>query len=101
MSCQSSYKHIAYKDSEHPPKLSISNGWCIGELPKDTIDGEIEDILASSLARMRLFANVYSYNVGTHKLIKGHNVFFLNDPEHVGASLEYLVKSGAPLIYML
>ena len=27
---------------------------------------------------------------------KGHHVFFLNDTEHVGASFEYMVKSGAP-----
>ena len=48
------------------------------------------------MARIRIFANVYSYNAGAHKAIKGHHVFFLNDPEHVGASFEYLVKSGTP-----
>ena len=81
--------------------MVISNGWCIGELPKNICDGKIEDILASSVAKIRIFANVYSYNAGAHKAIKRHCVFFLNDSEHVGASFEYLVKSGAPTeIYM-
>ena len=39
---------------------------------------------------------MYSYNAGARKAIKGHHVFFLNDPEHVGASFEYTVKSGVP-----
>ena len=66
------------------------------------INREIDDILASSVAIFRIFANVYSYTGGAHKAIKGQHVFFLNDPEHVGASFEYLMKSGSlPDIYVM
>ena len=75
MSCDSCHRHIAYKDTDLPPKFAISNGWCIGEIPQNIIDGEIEDILASSVARIIIFANVYSYNAGAHKAIKGHHIF--------------------------
>ena len=96
MTCESCFNNIAYSDSENPPKFAISNGWCIGEVPNDIIDGEVSEILESSVAQIRIFANVYSYNAGAHKAIKGHHIFFLNDPEHVGASFEYLVRNGAP-----
>ena len=62
MSCQTCYTHIAYNDSEKPPKFAISNGWCIGQFPKNLIDGDIDNILESLVARYRIFANVYSYN---------------------------------------
>ena len=66
------------------------------------INREIDDILASSVAIFRIFANVYSYTGGAHKAIKGQHVFFLNDPEHVGASFEYVIKSGLlPDIYVM
>ena len=95
MSYDSCHRHIAYADTDLPPKFAISNGWCIGELPNNIIDQEIEDILASSVARIRIFANVYSYNAGAHKVIKGHHVFFINDQDHVGKSFDFMLKSGA------
>ena len=88
--------HILRKDADKPPNFAISNGWCIGEMPHNLVNGDMNDILASSVARLRTFSNVYSYSAGAHKAIKGHHVFFLNDPEHVGASFEYLVNAGAP-----
>ena len=75
MSCESCFRNIAYSTYDVPPKYAISNGWCIGELPRNLIDGDIEDILASSVARLRIFSNVYSYNAGAHKAIKGNHVF--------------------------
>ena len=94
MSCESCYRHIVYGKSETPPKFGISNGWCIGQLPNNLIDGTISDILASLVSKYRIFANVYTYNAGAHKAIKGHHTFFLHDPEHVGSSFQYLMKSG-------
>jgi len=66
MSCKSCHKHISYSKSENPPKFAISNGWLIGEIPKSLIGHDISDILASSLARVRVFGNVYSYSAGAH-----------------------------------
>ena len=75
MACASCHRYTAYNDSDKPSKYSISNEWCIGETPKNIINREIDKILASLVARIRLFANVYSYNAGAHKVIKGHHVF--------------------------
>ena len=85
-----------------PPKFGISNGWVIGSVPENVIDGEVNDILSSSVARVRMFANVYSYSAGAHKAIKGHHVFFVNDPEHVGKSFDFMLHSGIqPDIYIM
>ena len=77
MSCQMCHNHIAYRDSDRPPKFAISNGWCIGQVPNDIIDGEISEILESSVARIKIYANVYSYNAGAHKAFKGHHIFLM------------------------
>ena len=51
---------------------------------------------------MRIFANVFLYLTGAHKTIKGHHVFFIHDPEHVGASFEYMLQSGgSPDMYAM
>jgi len=102
MSCKTCHKHTVYTKSDKPPKFAISNGWMIGQIPKSIIHKDIPDILASSLARVRIFGNVYSYSAGAHTSIKGHHVFFIHDPEHVGASFEYLTQAGtAPDMYVM
>ena len=55
MSCQSCCNHIAYYNTDKPPKFAMRNGWCIDELPKNLIDGEVEDILELSVARIQIF----------------------------------------------
>ena len=102
MTCKPCYKNIVNNRIAKPQRFAISNNWCIGQLPNDLIDGDIEDILVASIAKVRFFSNVYSYTAGAHKAIKGHHVFFLNDPEHVGATFEYMVKEGAaPDMYVM
>ena len=102
MSCNTCFRHIVYSKSENPPKYAIRNNWCIGQIPDTLIEGGIDDILAASVARIRLFSNVYSYTAGAHKAIKGHHVFFVNDPKRIGESFEYIVKSGAaPEMYVM
>ena len=54
MACETCHRNIAYSDSDIPPKFAISNGWCIGEVPNDIIDGEVSEILESSVARIRI-----------------------------------------------
>ena len=73
MACKSCYKYVAYNHGEKPPKYAISNGWLVGEIPKTIIGNDISDILASSVAKVRIFGNVVSYNAGAHKTIKGHH----------------------------
>ena len=76
VSCKSCHHHISWSKSDKPPKFAISNGWMIGKIPRSIIHKDIPDILAYSLARVRVFENVYSYSAGTHKSIKVHHVFY-------------------------
>ena len=55
MTCKTCYRNILNKKLDKPPKFAISNNWCIGQLPNNLIDGEIEDILAASIAKVRIF----------------------------------------------
>ena len=102
MSCRTCYRNIINLQIDKPPKYAISNNWCIGEIPHDIIDGDINEMLAAAIGKIRLFANVFSYTAGAHTAIKGNHVFFINDPEHVGATFEWMIKSGsAPEIYVM
>ena len=102
MACKPCHTHIRKISGEKPPKFAISNGWLIGEIPNAIVGHDIDDILASSVAKVRIFANVFSYSAGAHKTIKGHHVFFIHDPEHVGASFEYMLQSGSsPDMYVM
>ena len=67
MTCRPCYNNIINNKINKPPKFAISNNWCIGQLPNDLIDGDIEDILAASIAKVRIFSNVYSYTTGALK----------------------------------
>ena len=60
-------------------------------IPRPIIGNDISDILASSVAKIRMFGNVFLYSAGAHKTIKGHHVFFIHDSEHIGASFEYML----------
>ena len=102
MACKSCHTHIRNNSGEKPPKFAISNGWLIGEILNEIVGHDIDDILASSVAKVRIFANVFSYSAGAHKTIKGHHAFFIHDPEHVGASFEYMLQSGSsPDMYVM
>ena len=102
MSCNTCFSNVKRRCSTKPPKYAISNGWVIGMIPEEVIGGDIDDILSSVVARVRIFGNVYSYSAGAHKAIKGHHTFFVNDPEHVGKSFDFMMKSGLqPDIYVM
>ena len=40
--------------------------------------------------KTRILSYVFSYIGGAHKAIKGHHTFFVNDPEHIMASLNFV-----------
>ena len=72
----------------------------MGKIPKSVIHHDIPDILASLVAKIKMFGNVYLYSAGAHKSIEGHHVFYSHDPEHVGASFEYMLQvETVPNIY--
>ena len=59
-------------------------------------------MLAASVAKVRIFANAFSYSEGAHEIIKGHHIYFIHNPEHVGASYEYILQSsGSPDMYVM
>ena len=62
----------------------------------------MEEILATTLTKIRVFENVYSYTAGAHKSIKVHHTCFMNNPEFVGAIFDYMIKSGTvPDMYVM
>ena len=94
MACFTCYRNITNKKKNKPPRFAISNGWAIGYIPTTVID-EIEDILAVMVNKIRLFSYVFSYSGGSHKSIKGHHTFFMNDPEKIGSTLYNLQTQGS------
>ena len=52
-------------------KVCCNYGWVIGTIPEGSVNNYIEDIFASVGSRGRIFANIYSYTIGTYKSIKG------------------------------
>ena len=75
MSCITCFTNVKRSSATKPPKYAISNGWVIGMIPEEVIGGDIDDILSSVVARVRIFGNVFSYSAGAHKAIKGHHTF--------------------------
>ena len=71
MSCRTCYNNVMQPNVEKPPRFGISNGWAIGQIPYVLDGGEIEDILAASLAKIYIFTNMYSYITWSHKSIRG------------------------------
>lgn len=62
-----------------PPRFGISNGWAIEHVPSNSAGYDINEIIVSTLARVRIFSNVYSYMTGDHKSIRGHHIYFINN----------------------
>ena len=69
--------------------------WLGSGIHPPSVVGEIDDLLAAMISHVRFYSCVFSYIAGAHKSIKGHHTFFLNDPEHIGATFNYLRDSGA------
>ena len=102
MVCITCFHNIIPIRLDKPSKFIISNGWAIGKVPSTIIVNEIDDILAAMLAKIRVFASIFSYTGGAHKSIKGHHTFFTRNPELVGGTFKYMMRSGAPPdIYVL
>ena len=93
MCCKCCSRNIKRICSNKPPKFGITNGWVIGQIPHSVV-GDIDDLLAAMISHVRFFSYVFSYIAGAHKSIKGHHTFFLNDPEHIGATFNYLRDIG-------
>ena len=94
MSCKCCSNNIRRTTSNKPPRFGITNDWVIGYIPYSIV-GNIDDLLAAMISHVRFYSYVFSYIAGAHKSIKGHHTFFLNDPEHIGATFNYLQQSGS------
>ena len=90
MACKSYYHHILYNTGDNPPNFGVDNGWLIGEISEIVVGHDIEYILASSVAKVRIFANVYYYSAGAHKTIK-YIIFVIHDPENIGETFECML----------
>ena len=99
--CSTCSHNLSNNKVYKPPQFGITNGFLIGYVPKEVVD-EIDDVLAASIARLRIFTYVFSYRPGVHKSIVGHHTLFMNQPEQIQRALEYTSrKIGNPNIYTM
>ena len=75
MSCETCYNNVRLEKFKKPPRFAISNAWAIGYIPHDVV-GDIDDMLAVMVNKIRLFSYIFSYSGGAHKSIQGHHTFF-------------------------
>ena len=75
MSCEVCYKNILRQKHKRPPRFAISNAWAIGYIPHDVV-GDIDDMLAVMVNKIKLLSYIFSYSGGAHKFIQGHHTFF-------------------------
>lgn len=90
---------------EKAPKFAISIGFAIGQIP-DSVksqfgDKEISDILAAMISKCRFLIYVFCYYGGAHKAIKGNHTFFVNDPEHIGATFDFVGTENRSFVYTM
>ena len=101
MCCQQCYDVLIKKSIKtKPPKYAISNGNAIGYVPAWVVE-EITEILSALVARIQILSYVFNYYGGAHKAIKGSHMFFINDPEYIGASFQHLVESTKSKVYTM
>ena len=101
MCCKQCYTVLnSQKECDSPPKFAISNGFAIGSIPPEVVP-EITDVLASMIARVRVLSYVYNYYGGAHKAVKGSHMFFVNDPQHIGATFNHIVEGAGKSVYTL
>ena len=87
--CTSYVNNIRDNRCNKPPRFGLTNGFVIGYVPNDVVD-EIDDVLAASIARLRIFSYVFSFVPDAHKSIKGHHTLFMNEPEQIERALQHM-----------
>ena len=99
--CTTCSKNIRDNKFNKPPRFGLTNGFVIGYVPNDVVD-EIDDVLAASIARLRIFSYVFSFVPDAHKSIKGHHTLFMNEPEQIERALQHMSnKIGRPNVYTM
>ena len=85
-----------------PPKLSIANGFLIGEIPilkyvddngnerELDVEEDINEVTRGLLSPLRTHGYVFGYTGGQHKSIVGHYQFFEMDQIKVGSAINYI-----------
>ena len=92
----------ASNKDKKPPKLSIANGFVIGEFPRLTytddqgmehefdVESDLTDVMRALLAPTRTHGYVMAFTGGKHKSIMGHYQFFEMDQTKLGGALNYI-----------
>ena len=85
-----------------PPKLSIANGFVIGEFPKLTytddkghickfsVESDLSEVMRALLAPTRTHGYVMAFTGGKHKSIMGHYQFFEMDQTRLGGAINHI-----------
>ena len=76
MCCASCQRSLLLPRVTVPPRFAISNGWTIGEIPKNISNGIFDELTSALLAPIRPFAYIISYTGGGEKKLQGHYTFF-------------------------
>ena len=53
------------------------------------------------VAKVRYPPYVFNFYGGTHKAIKGNHIFFVNDPEHIGSTFEFIAPDVRKTVYTM
>ena len=99
--------HLGLRKDRHdkgvgPSKFFISNGWAIGEVPKEHQNSS--DLLAILVTPYRPYSYILSYRGGAHKSLKGSYTFFNNNPkfvQHVLNTIDIQKKGADGILCML
>jgi hypothetical protein len=91
--CEGCYSAMRYsKRNKKPPRMSIANGFAIGEIKIDGIDihNDVNDVTRALLSPVRTHGYVMAFSGGAHKSIQGHYQFFELDQERVHSAMHHL-----------
>ena len=90
------------KRDQKPPKLSIANGFVIGEFPKlkyrddndidceFDVESDLTEVMRALLAPTRSHGYIMAFTGGKHKSIMGHYQCFEVDQTKLGGAMSYI-----------
>ena len=85
-----------------PPKLSIANGFVIGDFPKIqytddngqlcefSVESDLSEVMRALLAPTRTHGYVMAFTGGKHRSIMGHYQFFEMDQTRLGGAINHI-----------
>ena len=100
--CEKCQSALRVRNRKTPPEFAISNGWVVGHIPRKLIE-RVDSFMKSFVSRNGFFNYIFSYHGGSHKSIKGHHTFFINEPEYIQSVINHISDNGEvqPNVYAM